>query len=312
MDILIDVIIPVYNKESTIKRCINSVLKQTYCNYRIIIIDDGSTDHSYEICSSYKDKRIKLIKQENAGVGAARNTGLENLLGQRVVFIDADDYVKPTYLADLLKYRDYDLVVQGYATCSENGNILKKVIPEELIVNKEKFGDVLFEIEKFKFMTIPWNKLFDTKIIIENKVRFRKINLGEDICFVFDYLQFINSVKFCTESNYCYVQTPNSLSRKKNDYIWENQKDINRYCRKDFYSMYGKTWTNMYIRAIKCTLSETVSDYDKFKMQINKIRVDNEFEKNRLVLISGMLNKLIYCLVKIKCSLILKILFDFT
>ena len=105
-------------------------------------------------------------------------------MGQRVVFIDADDYVKPTYLADLLKYRDYDLVVQGYATCSENGNVLKKVIPEELIVNKEKFGDVLFEIEKFKFMTIPWNKLFDTKIIIENKVRFRKINLGEDMGYI--------------------------------------------------------------------------------------------------------------------------------
>ena len=68
----------------------------------------------------------------------------------------------------------------------------------------------------------------------------------------------------------------------------------------------------MYIRAIKCTLAEAVSDYNKFKMQINKIRVDNEFEKIRFILISGMLNKLIYCLVKVKCYLILKVLFNFT
>ncbi len=312
MDILIDVIIPVYNKENTIKRCIDSVLKQTYHNFRIILIDDGSTDSSYEICSSYQDARIKLIKQENAGVGAARNTGLENLVGQKVVFIDADDFVKPTYLADLLKYKEYDLVVQGYITCSENGKVLRKVNSEESIAKKTEFGEKLFEKEKFKFMTIPWNKLFDTRIIIENGVSFRKINLGEDICFVFDYLQFSNSVKFCKESNYCYVQTKNSLSRKKNEYIWENQKDINQYCRKQFYSLYGKTWTNMYIRAIKCTLSEFVSDYDNFKKQINKIRTENEFKKIKFLLISNMLDKLIYSLVKIRCYFVLKLLFDFT
>ena len=86
----VDIIVTVYNKANTITRCIDSILNQNYKNINVIIVDDGSTDSSYEICSSYTDKRMRVYHQENSGVGQARNTGISKLSGDKVVFVDDD------------------------------------------------------------------------------------------------------------------------------------------------------------------------------------------------------------------------------
>ena len=161
MNELIDIIIPVYNKEMTIKKCIDSILKQTYTNFRIIIVDDGSTDKSVKICEQYEDERIKVICQENSGVSGARNTALTYLNGDKLVFVDADDFVSPSYLRDLLDYAQYDLVVQGYNICLEDGSVCGVMLPENREVKQHEFPNVIFDIKFYRFLTMPWNKLFD-------------------------------------------------------------------------------------------------------------------------------------------------------
>lgn len=309
MAIWVDIIIPVYNKASTIRRCIESVLSQTYSNYKVIIVDDGSTDDSFRICMSYKNDRVKIISQKNQGVGLARNIALEYLTGDKVVFIDADDYVSPSYIADLLKYKEYDLVVQGYISCSEDNSLYSKRIPKSIIINQNEFKEVLFDGKFFKFLTMPWNKLFDTRIIKEKKIRFREINRGEDTCFVFDYIQWTSSVIFTREANYYYVQSFDSLSRREISDVWEKQKEINEYCRKNFYSQYDKIWTNMYMKAVKRTLGEAATNKNKFSDQILKICLDEDFNKVKLRYINGMMNKVIFLLLKTRNKILLSMIF---
>lgn len=311
MDILVDVIIPVYNKETTIAKCLESILVQTYEKINIIVIDDGSTDSSYEVCSSFQDDRIRIIRQKNAGVGEARNTGLRYLTGDKFVFVDADDYVSPTYIEDLLKYADEnsELVVQGYYSCLEDGSRCEKRMPYERLIRKSEFEKYLFDINYFKFLTMPWNKLFDSNIVRKNNLLFRRIDLGEDVCFVFDYLQYVNNVNFVKDTNYYYIESVGSLTRVDIPNIWERQKDINNYCRKDYYQLYGRTWTNMYIRAVKRTLGESAGKNNKFDNQIKKIRSDRDFELIKTRNIKGNKNKVIYLLIRFKMVRLLRFLF---
>lgn len=294
---LVDVVITVYNKEKTIQRCLDSILNQDYKNLNVIIVDDGSSDNSYNICSNYMDHRIKIISQKNSGVGAARNAGIRYLSGSKVVFIDADDYVSPTYIKDLLKYSQYQLVVQGYIVSQEDGNNYKNIVPKMRQISFGQFGDYLNSAEIYKFMTMLWNKLFDTRIVVENNLRFRELSTGEDVCFVFDYLEHIKEIIFTQDSNYHYVLSTGSLSRKDIPDIWERQKDINNYCRKLFYPKYGKIWSNMYIRAAKRTLGEAAGNKDKFYKQINKVYCDDEFKEVKIQYLDGVITKVIYFLI---------------
>lgn len=313
MDLLVDIIIPVYNKEKTIARCLESVLNQTYTNFNVIIVDDGSTDHSYDLCLAFQDKRINIIKQTNMGVGEARNVGLKNTIGDKFVFVDADDYVSPMYLSDLLKYEDEkcELIVQGYYSCLEDNSICEKKMPSQRCVNKLEFEKYIFNIDNFRYLTMPWNKLFDTKIVKDNNLLFRNINLGEDVCFVFDYLQYVNNVLFVEDANYFYIESKGSLTRTDIPDVWERQKDINSYCRKDFYPLYEKTWTNMYIRAAKRTLGEATKKKDKFVSQIMKVRSDDDFNKIKIINVTGIINKIIYLLFRFKFTKTLFFLFTF-
>ena len=96
----ITIIIPIYNCEKTISRCIDSILRQTYKNFELILVNDGSTDGTSRILCSYKDNRIKLINQENKGTGSARNTGIKYATGDFICFVDGDDYVEPNFLCE--------------------------------------------------------------------------------------------------------------------------------------------------------------------------------------------------------------------
>ncbi len=106
MAVKISLIVPVYNGEKTIEKCINSILNQTYRNIEVIIIDDGSTDNTYEICKNMqnKDNRIQLIKQNNKGPSLARNVGIEYAQGKYIQFVDADDWLEPSIIAECVKF----------------------------------------------------------------------------------------------------------------------------------------------------------------------------------------------------------------
>ena len=163
----ISVIVTVYNKEANIKRCIESIINQTYSDFELIIINDGSTDASYTILSQYKDKRIKIYNQENQGAGQARNNALEKVTGKYITFIDGDDYIENKFLEDsynILKKYDADIVANSYAKNKSNKEItiLDKIqalryliaLPEKIPMSvtgklwkKQLSKDILFDTQ---------------------------------------------------------------------------------------------------------------------------------------------------------------------
>lgn len=207
----ISVIIPVYNVEKYLAECLTSVVNQTFKDIEIICVNDGSTDNSPKILEEFaqKDDRIRIINQENQGLSAARNTGLEVATGEYVSFIDSDDFVRTDLYADIQKLLPAELIcfnakifpisekyrtLQNYIQCQFDG---EQPMEEKLIL---------------KTNVHVWNKVFRTSIIKENNIRFPKGLYFEDFPFVCEYMLSINSVKFFGgKGYYFYRQQPNSL-----------------------------------------------------------------------------------------------------
>ena len=129
---MISVIIPLYNKEDYISTSIKSIFKQSYNDYEIIVVNDGSTDKSVDIVKAFNDERIRIINQKNAGVAAARNKGIEEAKGEYIAFLDADDEWKEDYLATQMelaeKYPQCDVFATNYEFCDANGKKTKTII----------------------------------------------------------------------------------------------------------------------------------------------------------------------------------------
>lgn len=204
---MISVIVPVYKAEKVIARCIESVIAQEYTDWELILVDDGSPDRSGEICDEYalKDKRIRVVHQENAGASAARNHGIDIARGEYICFIDSDDYVSPTYLSDfgVVDY-DKDFAIQGLTNVNEKGEILNSLTPEE---------DANIPIQKmFGYSSLwylikgPCCKLFRSELIKNNRIIFPiEYAYGEDEIFVLKYLLVCkNCASVISKSNYYY------------------------------------------------------------------------------------------------------------
>ena len=125
----ISVIIPVYNAESTLRRCVDSVLAQTFTDFECLIINDGSKDRSGAICDEYaaRDSRVKVFHKENGGVSSARNVGLDNATGEWIAFVDSDDWAGEKYLESFSEYLDADLIISGIQSVNKN----------EIVANRE-------------------------------------------------------------------------------------------------------------------------------------------------------------------------------
>ena len=190
----ISVIVPVYNTEKYIHRCIDSVLSQTFPDFELLLIDDGSSDKSGEICDEYAkiDSRVRVFHKQNGGASSARNLGLEKAKGEWVTFVDSDDYVYENYLNnfDVYENQDFDLINQGlridkdFNGCSEFGFSFNGGINSWLNRATEKgiFGYTVI-------------KLFKLKIIRNNNIHFNtEIRFQEDELFVLSYLAVCKSV----------------------------------------------------------------------------------------------------------------------
>ena len=182
------VIVPVYNVENNIGRCIESVLVQTFCDFELILIDDGSDDDSRNICEQYakKDVRIKIIHQKNQGVSKARNVGLDRAKGKYIVFIDSDDFVDKNFL-HMLNSLDDDLVLVGYGDYYNNK--VEKIALDE---NERWMIDcdegIINFLEK-KSSIFVWGKRYKKSIIDKYNIRFRpEMKFSEDVIFNNDYI----------------------------------------------------------------------------------------------------------------------------
>ncbi|RGX96942.1 glycosyltransferase family 2 protein [Blautia sp. OF03-15BH] len=239
---LVSIIIPAYNVARYLDDCLKSVLNQTYTNLEIIVIDDGSTDKSLEICHSYaaKDKRLKVIHQENAGVSAARNVGLSIMTGKYVLFIDSDDRIEQNMVEILVKEIEEneknDAVFCGYKEFEdETDRIIKEVVPSKSKrVDRDNGVAEIFG----EYATMLWNKMFRCSIIDKSDLFDVTLKIGEDELWMVDVLKKANNIMLIGTPLYYYRSRAEGASKgqvfseaKMTDYESQKKvlKSINEY-----------------------------------------------------------------------------------
>lgn len=212
---LITVVVPVYNAERTITRCIDSILKQTFDSFVILVINDGSTDNSQSIIEEkyILNPKITIINQVNCGVSHARNVGIKNSKTDYIAFVDSDDYLEPNYLSELMKgfvqKKSVDLSVCGiiYKLTNEN----KKSSYKTNYYNNEDFLHFILQDNSAKGYL--WNKLWKTKIIKHYRIKFdNSVKVAEDMLFTIRYLAYVREVYVSEVHCYDYCLNENSIS----------------------------------------------------------------------------------------------------
>lgn len=222
MEELITVMIPAYNAEKYIARCVESLCMQTYKNIEILIVNDGSKDSTGTICLELekKDARVRLVNQENGGEGAARNTGLREAKGRYLCFVDADDYVKPEFVELLygnLKKHEAGLSICGFTELKE-ATVLNETKGKKQLLSQEQAMEMLLREDAFKGYV--WNKIFDMNIIRKYQLQFDvTLAVWTDVLFVFQYMCHIEQVVFDPTPVYYYIYLETSVSHGANHVV---------------------------------------------------------------------------------------------
>ena len=211
----VSVIVPVYNVEKYLKRCLDSIIDQTYSNIEIILIDDGSTDNSGTICDRYtkNDKRIIVIHKENGGLSSARNAGIEIATGKYLCFIDSDDYIENDmieYLYCGIKKYDVDIATCGFSNIYSTGRKECITIPKEDIIYSKKDALDIHLLSGY-IDDITCNKMFKKKLY-EN-IRYPEGYLYEDMITTYKLINKANKVALRPNSKYNYCKRNDSIGR---------------------------------------------------------------------------------------------------
>lgn len=219
MEFEISVIIPVYNVEKTLKRCVESVLEQTFKNYEIILVDDGSPDNSGKICDEYAEKYdfIRVIHKENEGLGPTRNRGVREAKGRYIYHCDSDDWIKKDTLEAAYNNaieNDSDVVIFGYSLYTEKDNVMSKyseVNVEKCVCrNKEKILDFfLYNIDNYFVVQSACNRLIKKQFLIDNDIWFKPFRRCQDIAFSYDLFDKIGILSTLDKAYYEYIIEPN-------------------------------------------------------------------------------------------------------
>lgn len=273
---LISIIIPVYNSEKHLKKCLDSIINQNYKNIEIIIIDDGSVDNSYIICDNYKkkDKRIKIIKTKNNGVSTARNIGIQNANGIYLTFIDSDDYIDSDYIDILYKtISKYNVnCVVSSLTIKNNTYFVEEMNSNNAIINMMKSKKIdSSACGKMIRTDIAKDIMFDTKLII-----------AEDMKFYYDLFKSSKNIFYMDYCGYHYIKYDNSainsISSKKveNLNLFENmlKSEKNRKINDAILSKYLSTTFHFFL------LSKNEEVNNTLRNIIKKYRLKAIFKNN--------------------------------
>jgi len=214
----VSIIVPVYNSEKFIHRCIDSITAQTFKNYECILIDDGSTDSSLSICENYSksDNRFKVIYQQNSGVSAARNKGLELAGGRYICFIDSDDFAQNNMLDKLvaaINSSNTDVICCGY----NEDYITRSLCNKDFIFRNNTTIEIVHYLEMRQALGLVWNKIYKKTIIDINEIRFSSlIKFGEDMLFNLQYFRNIKTAYISSSCPYNHLnENPNALTKGK-------------------------------------------------------------------------------------------------
>lgn len=249
MKAIISIIIPVYNGEKTLKRCLDSILAQTYLDFEAILVNDGSIDKSLEICESYvkKDQRIRLLSQSNKGVSAARNLGIKESKGGYLTFVDCDDWIEPFMLSrmvELIESTNVDMVFMNCYYESEDSQYIGVLNPSPLRkkdISSYPLAILLPEASIYydnvkqdhDILGAAWGKLM-RKSLLDDKLRFNEnLSLAEDCLFYLECFMKAKDIYIDGTPVYHYVQNSDSAIHKRQNNIVQQGEQFYR-CYSDF------------------------------------------------------------------------------
>lgn len=231
---MISVVIPAYNAEKYISKCIHSVLKQTYEDIEVIVIDDGSSDNTYYVCEEIKqlDSRVKLYSISNSGVSHARNFGIQKCSGEYLTFLDADDYLDLDIFQVVMDALDDPNMVYQWGV-SNIVNYLKN----DILYSKEDIlhlqSNCIYPLDESLgvFFRACWGKLFNLSIIQKNHISFpEKLYMGEDALFLFEYFKYSSGLKNVLGRGYNYTYNAVSAThRYKNDLFDQSMIQVDSF-----------------------------------------------------------------------------------
>lgn len=292
---LVSIIIPIYNAEKFLHRCIRSVLNQSYKEIELILINDGSTDDSEKIAKEFaaKDERVRLISQKNSGPSVARNKGISVSEGKYICFLDADDFIEKEMIYTLVKYINsgVDLVISGYnkIIVENKDDIIIDEVDYYHLINMS-FDDFL---RKFSFLfrdfyiNSVWNKLYLGRIIKNNKLKFKTFtNWGEDLIFNLEYLDRCNEISIINNKLYNYITyNKESITNNYNKNKYYNSKFMYNEIRKfllnnEAYETNKKIVEKKYFMSVLSYLSESYLNNENINEEIKDIFNDYYISNN--------------------------------
>lgn len=284
---LVSIILPAYNAQPYIERCLDTVINQSYKNIEIIIVDDGSTDNTLSLIRKYKerDDRVILITQENQGVSTARNEAIKKARGKYICYLDADDRYTNDYVETLvseIEESDYDMVVCGYYYALRGGGYEDKVIKHSFGMNNSTAMEFVFNSNSFG--PFLWNKIFVRKIINQNDIRFDStLKRAQDQLWVIEYLLQCKKVRYINKMLYYYEFSKSSVTRQtkigkefdnKFYCVLDAHKKVSKLIRneslgvkKNFQGRMVCTYLHMLLNLYYC------KDYDKEKLFEIKLNI---------------------------------------
>lgn len=238
---LVTVIIPIYNVEKYLNKCIESVVAQTYSNLEIILINDGSTDDSKNIIEKWtkKDKRIVYIYQKNQGLSAARNSGLDVARGDWIAFVDSDDFISKNYIQEMIQVATSDMT--DLVICQINktiGNKISSITSSSQMgeYNSQQFWKLFFEKKSDEALVVAWNKLYSKKIF--NNLRYKRGIINEDEQILYSVIKRCRRIVIIPQALYFY-----RLSRKDSIMTKVNATKV---IRKEYYKILLERADNFY------------------------------------------------------------------
>lgn len=336
---LISVIVPIYNVEKYLRQCLDSLLMQTYKNIEVIMVDDGSPDNCGAICDEYAEKYSNFIAvhKENAGLGMARNTGMEHMNGEYVMFIDSDDYISSDLIEILynaIKKHNVDVAKSGFNRVGEDGRIISKRIYEEAVYQGKKAATEFMprmigsSLEKKDSLEMSvWASLYKSSHIKNNSVTFpsERDLISEDMVFHIRYMQYADGACVISKAGYNYRYNPSSLTKHYRANKFEMCTKFHIYVRDLLEKLgYGddtqfRLDRIYFVNTEGCIEQETIQANGlAFKQRINNIKTIcanttlqktiREYPVGRL----GFAQKTFLFFVKYKCTLMLYLYFSLT
>lgn len=216
----ISIIVPIYNAEKYLNKCIKSLINQTKKELEFILVNDGSTDSSEEIIKSYKDKRIKYFKNKNQGIGKTRNFGIKQAKGKYIMFLDSDDYLATNACEELFSKAEkdnLDLVINNfYRVEEETEKKVEVIIPEFKNTTLKENKRLLLDVN-----LAPWNKLYKSELLKKNKIKFVENLKYEDAPFVIEVMDKARKVGYLNKYLNYYVIHKNSETTVRDERIFD-------------------------------------------------------------------------------------------